>query len=544
MNMILALKLYRKNIFLSMESNTLYFDFQYDADKLTKNQLKSVVMFIQAFRKLELMWQMPQTKLVISDKFKSWLYSIPGKPWKFDKQYDTMSDLKLKALKNRIILPADAYYIPTEKTIKSLRKNKNLNISDFYSNKCFNEFFEYYIVNIGFTFGKFLAMKKCQNQTNNSDNIYIFNKSQFNRKLFLQNYAWRNRFTHRVFETDKSVQPSANMNLVIWSDAIAKQPGFLQKEFSQFINAYGNIEYPIFIVESGFVNSVDLFKPTNTQEYNDKWCMPVSYIMAYAQHYDYTIGTMMPMAMMYLTFKYCTLNPVQYQRALNAINFILKNKISKYNNQLKEFPKPNNDKKNILIVDQTYGDQSIQLEEDTAIVFQRMLDTAIEENSDCNIFLKIHPEQLVGRRLGFYTTNKDDIKPGQVYINREKYPQVHFITDFYNPIDLLSKMDKVYTVSSQIGFEALLFRKSVITFGMPFYAGYGFTDDRCTDEKFVEIKAYIERSPIKVKSIVEMFYQLYIRLTHYVNPDTGALIELEDALNLILQKRNEFKVIK
>ena len=527
-----------------MESNSLYLDFQYDADKLTKNQLKSVVMFIQAFRKLELMWQIPQTKLIISDKFKSWLYSIPGKPWKFDTQYDTMSDLKLKALKNRIILPADSYYIPTEKTIKSLRKNKNLDISDFYSNKYFNEFFDYYIVNIGFTFGKFLAMKKYQNQFDNSGNIYIFNKSQFNRRLFLQNYAWRNRFTHRVFETDKSIQPSANMNLVIWSDAIAKQPGFLQKEFSQFINEYGNIEYPIFIVESGFINSIDLFKPSNTREYNDNWCMSVSYIMAYAQHYDYTIGTMMPMAMMYLTSKYCTLNPVQYQRALNAINFILKNKISKYNNQLKEFPKPINDKKNILIIDQTYGDQSIQLEEDTAVVFQRMLDTAIEENPDCNIFLKIHPEQLVGRRLGFYTTNKDDIKPGQVYIDKEKYSQVYFITDFYNPIDLLSKMDKVYTVSSQMGFEALLLMKEVITYGIPFYAGYGFTDDRCSDEKFAEIKACIERSPIKVKNIVEMFYQLYIRLTHYINPDTGAIIELEDALNLILQKRNEFKAIK
>ena len=104
-------------------------------------------------------------------------------------------------------------------------------------------------------------------------------------------------------------------------------------------------------------------------------------------------------------------------------------------------------------------------------------------------------------------------------------------------------MDKIYTVSSQIGFEALLLKKDVITYGMPFYAGYGFTDDRCTDEKFIEIKACIARSPIKVKSIVEMFYQLYIRLTHYINPNTGALIELEDALNLILQKRNEFKTI-
>ena len=39
-------------------------------------------------------------------------------------------------------------------------------------------------------------------------------------------------------------------------------------------------------------------------------------------------------------------------------------------------------------------------------------------------------------------------------------------------------MDRVYVVSSTMGFEALLAGKSVTCFGMPWYAGWGATDDR------------------------------------------------------------------
>jgi capsular polysaccharide export protein len=44
--------------------------------------------------------------------------------------------------------------------------------------------------------------------------------------------------------------------------------------------------------------------------------------------------------------------------------------------------------------------------------------------------------------------------------------------------DILSKVDEVWTMTSLIGFEALMRGKSVTCLGAPFYAGWGLTEDR------------------------------------------------------------------
>jgi capsular polysaccharide export protein len=49
-----------------------------------------------------------------------------------------------------------------------------------------------------------------------------------------------------------------------------------------------------------------------------------------------------------------------------------------------------------------------------------------------------------------------------------------------NPLSLIEQMDRVYVVTSIMGFEALLAGKPVAVFGMPWYAGWGATDDRQT----------------------------------------------------------------
>ena len=44
----------------------------------------------------------------------------------------------------------------------------------------------------------------------------------------------------------------------------------------------------------------------------------------------------------------------------------------------------------------------------------------------------------------------------------------------------LAAIDEVWTMTSTMGFEALLRGKPVTTLGMPFYAGWGLTADRMT----------------------------------------------------------------
>ena len=52
------------------------------------------------------------------------------------------------------------------------------------------------------------------------------------------------------------------------------------------------------------------------------------------------------------------------------------------------------------------------------------------------------------------------------------------ISDDINAISLLENFNKVYTRTSQMGFEALIMGCKCVVFGMPFYGGWGLTDDR------------------------------------------------------------------
>jgi len=47
-----------------------------------------------------------------------------------------------------------------------------------------------------------------------------------------------------------------------------------------------------------------------------------------------------------------------------------------------------------------------------------------------------------------------------------------------DPIAALDQVDEVWTITSLMGLEALLRGKAVTCLGMPFYAGWGLTDDR------------------------------------------------------------------
>ena len=56
---------------------------------------------------------------------------------------------------------------------------------------------------------------------------------------------------------------------------------------------------------------------------------------------------------------------------------------------------------------------------------------------------------------------------------------------------LLETVDEIHTMTSLAGFEALLRGKKVVTYGMPFYAGWGLTEDR---DMTPEVQARRERN--------------------------------------------------
>jgi capsular polysaccharide export protein len=119
----------------------------------------------------------------------------------------------------------------------------------------------------------------------------------------------------------------------------------------------------------------------------------------------------------------------------------------------------------VLVVDQTAGDLSIRGALADADRFQAMLAAALADHPDRRIVLKIHPDVVRRRKKGHFDprTLTD--------------PRILVCADGGHPAALLERACAVYVVSSQLGFEALLWQRPVHCFGMPFYAGWGLTRD-------------------------------------------------------------------
>jgi capsular polysaccharide export protein len=76
---------------------------------------------------------------------------------------------------------------------------------------------------------------------------------------------------------------------------------------------------------------------------------------------------------------------------------------------------------------------------------------------------------------------------------------------------LIAMVDEVHVNTSLAGFEALLRQKSVTTYGVPFYAGWGLTTDRGP----VPARRSTRRT---IDELVAASLLLYPR---YLDPDTG-----------------------
>jgi len=118
----------------------------------------------------------------------------------------------------------------------------------------------------------------------------------------------------------------------------------------------------------------------------------------------------------------------------------------------------------VLMVDQTRGDASIRHSGATASTFAQMLAAAQDEHPGVRIVIKTHPETQAGLRPGHFSASH----VGGV---------VSLLTSPVSPWRLLDGAIAVYTVSSQLGFEAIIVGHRPRVFGQPFYAGWGLSAD-------------------------------------------------------------------
>ena len=145
-----------------------------------------------------------------------------------------------------------------------------------------------------------------------------------------------------------------------------------------------------------------------------------------------------------------------------------------------------------------------------------MLTDALQAHPDCQVVLRLHPEVVAGRKRGHFDLSA-------LLAN----PRIHLVADDSHPAMWLANAIAVYTVTSQLGFEALLWSRPVHVYGMPFYAGWGLTQD-C-------MSAPARRSPITLEQLVHAALVTYPR---YVDPETGDTCEPEVLMRWLgLQRR-------
>ena len=207
------------------------------------------------------------------------------------------------------------------------------------------------------------------------------------------------------------------------------------------------------------------------------------------------------------------------ERARSIIAMWRAERLSKYNSERDvsdPLPSPY-----ILVCDQTFGDASIGYGCADAQSFVHMLQAALCEYPEHTIILKTHPDVVTKGKKGHFDL-------AEIAANT----RVLIISDPVHPFGLIEYADAVYTVTSQMGFEALLLGKRVRCFGMPFYAGWGLTDD--------ELPAPDRRKPVTLEQLVHASLVKYPR---YIDPVTMTPCEPERSfahVGLQRRKRQEF----
>ncbi|MBN0986993.1 capsular polysaccharide biosynthesis protein [Amphritea pacifica] len=203
------------------------------------------------------------------------------------------------------------------------------------------------------------------------------------------------------------------------------------------------------------------------------------------------------------------------QRAARCIDLLRYHRLSKYNHVPDIPPACTGQQSRVLVVDQTFGDASVVYGGAGSDTFIRMLDSAIAEHPEAEICVKVHPDVIAGKKKGYL-------------LGAALTRNCVVLSEDISPWALFDTVEHVYVVTSQLGFEALLAGKQVSCFGLPFYSGWGLTND------FL----HCERRGVS-RSLEQVFAAAYLLYPRYINPYTGQRCELEDTIYLLSDQKRQ-----
>lgn len=198
-----------------------------------------------------------------------------------------------------------------------------------------------------------------------------------------------------------------------------------------------------------------------------------------------------------------TLSAAERRRAQGILDRLKNQSMSKYNlSSAADLDFPDSvGKKVILVPGQVEDDQSILKGAGKVRTNQGLLNTVRAHNPDAFIAYKPHPDVEAGLRKGeLQTPSVADI-----------------ILTNIGPVAAIDIADEVWTMTSLLGFEAILRGIKTVCLGRPFYSGWGLTfgSDRQIDASRGEI------------SLLGLIHATLIDYPTYFDPQSGSVSSVE-----------------
>lgn len=206
-------------------------------------------------------------------------------------------------------------------------------------------------------------------------------------------------------------------------------------------------------------------------------------------------------------------NHRELARASRLIQQLRQLKLSKYNphHEPSRLPELPGDRPLLLVVGQVESDASVRLGAGRIRTNAQLLREVRRTRPDAFIVYRPHPDVMAGVRQGAQVPSDD-------------WDRLVADVDITTLIDWV---DEVHTMTSLTGFEALIRERRVVTYGMPFYAGWGLTQDHAPAP---------DRRGRKI-SLEQLVVAALIRYPRYVDPCSRQLINVETAVQLLASAR-------
>lgn len=171
------------------------------------------------------------------------------------------------------------------------------------------------------------------------------------------------------------------------------------------------------------------------------------------------------------------------------------------------------DKLCVLVTGQVEDDESIMRGCSEINTNAALLRAVRKVRPDAWIVYRPHPDVQAGNRRG-------KVDP---FTEQSCADVVDTTSSIINCIDAC---DELHTMTSLSGFEALLREKSVVTYGAPFYAGWGLTEDHAVTERRK-----------RRRSLDELVYLTLVEYPRYVDIASGEFVSAEQMVRAIQRQK-------